>query len=269
MSKEKLLYILNEIRRFLTNKRFILNLFGIILFIGIVLFGVFSWLRYYTHHGQKKSLPDYVSQNLDISIEDAQARSFQIIVNDSVHIVGKPGGIIQNQNPIGGSLVKENRKIYVTITKSKADKIDLSDMSFYGENFDQIEAQLKRKSIKSNVKSTRFDGLSQNSVIEVWHDGQMVINRKKSAKGLIVDKGATLEFIISSSEGGVEDVPQITNRSVETAQWMLKNRGLKLRITNQSDLKDGSDDSAIIAEQEPAAGSSLPRGSTISVTIKE
>ena len=59
-------------------------------------------------------------------------------MNDSVHIVGRQGGMIINQNPKSGSLVKENRKIYVTVTKYNPDKLTLKDLPvLYGADFEQ------------------------------------------------------------------------------------------------------------------------------------
>lgn len=268
MSKSKLRKITNEIIRFLTNRKFILNLIAMIAFVALVLVGVFSWLRYYTHHGQKKELPTYIGQDITKSMKDAKARSFEIIVNDSVHIVGKAGGIVQNQNPAGGSLVKEKRKIYVTTTKFTADKVDLSELNFYGENYAQVEAQLKRKSIYSTIKKKEWDGMTQNSVLEVWYNGKKVIDQDKASKGLVVNKGDTLEFVVSSDKGGVSMVPNVTNQSVGTARWVLDKNGFDLKIIYQNDLGIDDEQSAVIVEQDPPEGTSLPRGSSVTVTVK-
>lgn len=238
------------------------------MFLILVLLGIFSWLGYYTHHGQKIKLPDYVNEPIGNASKDANERTFEIIVNDSVHIVGKKGGLIQNQNPPGGAEVKEKRKIYVTITKHKADRISLSDMSFYGEDYVQVQAQLKRKSISSNVKSYEFDRLTQNSVLEVWHQGALVIGRNKDSKDLVVDKGDTLEFVVSSAQGGSSEVPDLIGRTVEQARFILNRTGLELEITYLNDLGIDDEERAVIAEQDPQEFTSLPRGSAIIVKIK-
>jgi len=271
MSKEKLRYIFHELYALLTNKRFILNILGIMAFLALVIVGVFTWLRVYTNHGQKKELPNYVNQQISTVTEDAESRSFEIIVNDSVHIVGKGGGLVQIQNPVGGSLVKENRKIYVTITKYNPDKITLEDMRFFGEDFDQVTAQLKTRSISTKIKDTKFDGLTQNSVMEVWYRGNKIIDRKKDAKGLKVDKGDTLEFVISSNQGGSSEVPSIVGNSVSTADWMLQPEGLKIAVEytdGQAPLSKDLEGKAIIEDQYPPEGTVLPRGSTITVKVK-
>jgi len=268
MSHGKLHYFFNEIFSFLTNKQFILNLIGIALFIVVVLFGVFSWLRYYTHHGQKLELPNYVDQPAIASIEDAAARTFEIIVNDSVFIVGKPGGIIRNQNPPGGALVKEKRKVYVTITKYTPDKVSLGDMRFFGEEYGQIQSQLSSKSIFSKIRDYKFDPLTQNAILEVWHNGHLVIDRRLNPENLEIDKGDTLEFVVSSSEGGSSEVPNLVNQSVEAAKFSLSARGLKLEIRYANDLGIDDDNRAVIVSQDPIVGTTLPRGSAVVVTVK-
>jgi len=272
MSKNKLRYIFHEFYSLLTNKRFILNIIGIIAFLAFVLIGVFAWLRSYTNHGQKLELPSYVDQDIRSAMDDASSRSFNIIVNDSVHIVGKEGGIVQIQNPIGGSLVKENRKIYVTITKFQPDQIKLEDMRFFGEDFDQITAQLKTRSIRTEIKSNKFDPLTQNSVLEVWYRGKKIIDRKRDSQGLMVDKGDTLEFVISSSQGGSSEVPSLVGTKVSIADFMLKPKGLKIAVeysTDQEPLPKNQEGDAVIVDQYPAEGTILPRGSTITLKVKK
>lgn len=271
MSENKLRYIFHEFYSLLTNRRFILNILGIIAFLAIVLLAVFAWLRAYTNHGQKLELPSYVDQDVRSAMEDAEARSFNIIVNDSVHIVGKEGGIVQIQNPPGGSLVKENRKIYVTITKFQPDQIKLDDMRFFGEDFDQITAQLKTRSIRAEVKSTTFDPLTQNSVLEVWYQGKKIIDRRQDSKGLTVDKGDTLEFVISSNQGGSSEVPSLVGTKVSHADFILRPKGLNIAIeySDNEPLPKNLEGDAVIVDQYPSEGTTLPRGSTITLKVKK
>lgn len=252
----------------MTNKTFILNILGIAAFLAIVLFAIFTWLRIYTHHGKSITLPSYIDQSLASAQNDAQARTFDIIVNDSVHIVGKPGGVIQNQNPLGGSLVKENRKIYVTVTKFQADQVQLSDMIFFGEDYEQISRQLIGKSLNPVIKSYQFDALTKNSVMEVWYKGELIASRTKDPERFIVDKGETIEFVVSSEEGGVSDVPPLVGRTVEAAGFVLSGEGLLLSILYDNDLGIDDESQAIITSQDPPAGASLPRGGTITVRVK-
>src|SRR5210317_2111232 len=85
--------------RFLTNKIFFKNLLFMGIFILILLIALNLYLRSYTNHGQKLTLPDFNDMHLRDASILATEKTFQIIVNDSTHIVGMPGGVIINQNP--------------------------------------------------------------------------------------------------------------------------------------------------------------------------
>ena len=268
LGNKKIRFLLNEIFDFLTNRQFIYNLLGIVAFLAIVLIGVFTWLRMYTHHGQKLELPNYVDQPLTFAETDALARTFEIIVNDSVHIVGKDGGIVQNQNPPGGSFVKEKRKIYVTITKYQPDKVDLSEMVFFGEDYEQVKRTLQGKSITSEIKSYEFDPLTQNSVLEVWHNGRLKVSRSEDPDVFEINKGDVLEFVVSSAQGGVSEVPLLVGKTVGTADFIVTGEGLVLELQYLNDLGIDDTENAIVVEQDPEAGTTLPRGSTITVKIK-
>lgn len=263
----KLIYFLNEILAFLTNKRFIIHLLGIATFLVFVLIATFTWLRIYTNHGQKLELTDYTDQEVSSAVSNASDQSFEIIVNDSVHIVGKEGGLIIHQNPPGGSLVKEKRKIYVTVTKYKADKIDLSDMMFFGQEYDQIAASLKRKSISSEIKEYKYDALTQNSVLEVWYEGNEIISRNKNPNEFVVDKGATLDFVVSSFQGGSVITPDILNAELGSAIFRLTPLRLNIEVTNSRDYEGRDINQAIIVEQYPSAGTELSTNSIIQVKV--
>src|SRR5690606_23026533 len=77
----------------------------------LVVLGIFLWLKLYTHHGQQLTLPDYTGMDLELARKDASRKSFDLVVDASVHMVGRKGGEILSQNPEGNSKVKENRKI--------------------------------------------------------------------------------------------------------------------------------------------------------------
>lgn len=231
----------------------------------VLIFGVFTWLRFYTHHGQKLELPDYLGENIEVATKDATDRSFEIIVNDSVHIVGKKGGLVQNQNPRGGALVKEDRKIYVTITKNQADLVDLSTMRFFGEEFDQVRADLKAKSVFTKIIDYKHDRLAENSVMEVWHNGDLVINRSKDPESFIVEKGSTLEFVVSTSEGGTYILEDLSRETLGNAKFKLSPYDAVIEVINGDD----TNSAAIIISQTPPPGTRVSYGSTIKVTVEK
>lgn len=268
MVADKLRYILKEIYSFLTNKKFLLNLLGILVFITVVIWGVLTWLRIYTNHGQQLEMPNYIDIHLDDARLSANERSFEIIVNDSVHIVRKPGGLIQIQNPRPGSLVKEKRKIYVTTTKYQADLVDLSDMTMYGQGYEMIKSALERKGVRTKIRDYKYDPLTNNAILEVWQDDKLLISQSMNPDQIKLEKGSALEFILSTPEGGSEVVQNLVSRTVNTARFM--HQYLTLDITYANDLGVDDVEKAIIISQSPRADgvTSLTHGSKIQVTVK-
>lgn len=222
----------------------------------------------YTHHGQQLEMPDYIGTDITSATQDAEDRTFQIIVNDSVHIVGKEGGLIQYQNPPGNSLVKEGRKIYVTTTRYKADKIPLDGMTLYGQSFEMKKAALERKGLKTKIRDYRYDALTNNAILEMWQGDKLLVSRSKDTDGLTLEKGSVVEFILSSPEGGSTTIMDCLGKTVSTARFMHPN--LRLEIENQGEFDTNNLEKAIITSQSPEADglSSLPHGSSIRVVVK-
>ncbi|MEL6123126.1 MAG: PASTA domain-containing protein [Bacteroidota bacterium] len=262
-------YFATEIYGLLTNRTFLLNLLGIFVFVALVLWGVMTWLKVYTHHGQQIEMPNYIGAPISESELSARERKFEIIVNDSVHIVGKPGGLIHNQTPRPGAYVKEGRKIYVTTTKYNADLIDISNLRLYGQGYEMTKSSLERKGFKTEIKDYRYDHLTNNAILEVWQDNRLLVSRTTNPDKVQLEKGSTLSFVISTPEGGSEVVENLVGRTVNTARFL--HQYLRLDIVNRDDIVGFDIEKCEIVSQNPNADglTSLSHGSTIAVTVRK
>lgn len=255
--------------KFLISKAFLKQLAYIIAFLILVLFIVLTWLRFYTNHGQKLELPDYVNQNYMEAREDAKSKSFEIIVTDSIHKVGKEGGLIIDQNPVPGSMVKEKRKIYVNITKYAPDKIKVSDLPIlYGKDFDQKRTELKYLDITSKIKSEKYDPGEPNHILEVWYDNKLIIDNRTIETNIEINKGGTLEFVISKREGGKGLIPDLVCQEFSAAETMALLSKFNLgTIREIGEITDRN--TAFVVSQLPEADGTteLSFNSEISVSI--
>lgn len=241
--------------KFLTSKAFLIQLILMALLVGIVLGGVLFWLKIYTNHGQSLELPNYVDMAYDEAIQDAEDRSFEIIVNDSIHLVNKPGGLIIDQNPQPSSRVKENRKIYVTTTKYTADIINFDDIStLYGTRYETKSNELSYLDLKTEIRSEKFDAGEPGYILEVWYEGQMVDSRKGRAKDIKIEKGSTLQFVISKNYGAQLNIPDLRCKTLSEARFLISNSKLQIgEIKTQGDVS--SNETAFIVDQMPRPGS--------------
>jgi len=229
------------------------------------------WLRFYTNHGQKLELPNYVNQNYKEAQEDAKSKTFEIIVTDSIHKVGKEGGLIIDQNPTPGSMVKEKRKIYVNITKYSPDKIKVGDLPIlYGNDFDQKRTELKYLDIASKIREEKYDPGEPNHILEVWYNDRLIVDNRTVNPSIEINKGGTLEFVISKREGGKGLIPNLICQEYSAAETMALLSKFRIgRIVEEGEITDRN--TAFVISQSPISDgtSELSFNSDISVTISQ
>jgi len=259
-----------ELVSFIFSKTFLKHLGLIFLFVAVVITAVLWWLKIYTNHGQKLVLPDYREVKVDKASKDAKERKFVIVVDDSTHIVGKPGGIIIAQNPKPGSKVKENRKIYVTVTKYNPDKVKIKDLpSLYGRSFEAKKRELAILKINSKIKGYKYDIGSPNYILEVFYKGKPIITKEGTAKDVEIEKGGTLEFILSRKSGGTTDLPQLRCMTLEQAIFLIESRNLNLGLIRKNGNIVTDSEQGFVTKQIPAAVDDIPMGTTVDLYISE
>jgi len=102
--------------RFILSKVFWINVL-IMAVLSVALYFVLSnYLESYTHHGETKSIPYVVGYHETEVTPLLKDGKFQVVVNDSMYDPSLDGGMILDQFPDSGSVVKLGRKIYITIS---------------------------------------------------------------------------------------------------------------------------------------------------------
>lgn len=251
----------------MTKKAFFIQLLLLLLFLAIVLGAVFFWLKIYTNHGQELEMPQYIDKPFEEAFEDAQDKSFEMIINDSIHRVGIPGGMVLSQNPIGGSKVKENRKIYVTTTKFAADEINFDEIrTLYGKNFENKSNELSYLSIDSEIKSTKYDPGESGHILEVWYNGELIDSRSGRKEGIMIKKGDKLEFVVSKNDGAQLAVPDLKCKSLMEARFVIEqSKFLVGDIKNRGEVINS--ETAVIVDQLPRPGTNMLMGDPIHLII--
>lgn len=256
----------------MTLKRFLIHLLLMALLVILIFGGVLLWLKFYTNHGQEKELKDYIGMHIDKATKDAKKLSFEMIVKDSIHKVDQPGGLIIAQNPAGGSKVKENRKIYVDITKYKADEFDLSELSsMYGSEYNNKQKELAYLSINSKIRGERHDPGEPGHILEVWYEGRLIDGESGRKSNVKIERGGTLEFVISKIDGGQIEIPDLVCRQYGQLNFLLQSYKLKLGDVEISGGAITDQNKAYIIAQEPeaGAGATINMGGQLKITIQQ
>lgn len=242
-----------------------------ILLILLVFGGVLMWLKFYTNHGQKLTLTNYVGDKFEEAAAHAEKESFQLIVKDSVHRVGQPGGLIISQNPKGGSEVKENRKIYVDVTKYLADEYDLTELpNMYGTEYNSMVSTLASLNINSNIRGYEHDPGEPNYILQVWYKGQQIMGASGRKSNVTIEKGGTLEFVLSKIDGGSVPVPDLVCREYGQLGFLLRQYKLKMGPVEQSGAITDRNKAYVIAQDPPYAnGAEMSMGQEVRLTIQQ
>lgn len=262
-------FSLKDFVDFIFSKVFVRQIGLIILFyIGIALI-LLLWLRFYTHHGQKIDVPDYRNKSFENAVLDAKKKKLELLIDDSIHVVGKRGGIVNSQNPKPGSKVKEDRKIYVIVTKYSPDKIKIEELpSLYGRSFDTKKKELELIGLKSRIIGYRYDKADPNSILEVAYKGRTIINNVGNASGVQIDKGGTLDFIISKKSGGMTDLPDLRCMAVSQAIFLLESRNLTIGVVSKNGAIVNNPTGYIIG-QTPSPSGEIPMETSVDIQISD
>ncbi len=259
----------NKIKQYIENKPLIKHLGLLALFIILILTLIYIWLRFYTNHGQKIPMVNITGKSLSQANDLINQHSFQLVVTDSLFIIGKSGGIILDQNPKAGSEVKEGRKIYVTITKLEADKIMVSELPLlYGNDFVQKSIELKHRGILTKIKSKKYDSGDPNHILEVYYKDQLIIDKNIIRNELRINKGDMLDFVVSDKAGGEISVPDLVCSTVSEIEFLLQQSNLEIgEITTKGIIKDTS--VAFVLDQDPKHDgiTKIPMNSKINLII--
>lgn len=246
-------------------KSTVLKSFGFHIILSLVLLFVLSWLsmyflKSYTHHGQTTEVPMLIGlKTSEIeSLLDQQGLLYEI--SDSVFDNSFPKGTIVEQNPSAKSLVKHNRKIYLTVNALATRLIAMPEL--LDVSIAQAEATLNSYGLKVG-QLTHEPAECDDCVIRAIYRGKSISHKTK------VPYGAKIDLVLGqTSSGSMISAPDILNLTLEEADVQLQNLMLsKVAISYVNCLTQADSAKAIIQYQNPIAGEQIKQGSTISVWL--
>jgi beta-lactam-binding protein with PASTA domain len=209
-----------------------LNLLGALTLAALIISLTYKWLESYTHHGNTITVPDFRNMTLEEVHRFVKDKSFRVKVMDSsLFDPAKPAHIVIEQEPSPGKKVKENRTVYLSITRSQAPRIhfpDLEDVSLR-----QAEAILKSYGLLTG-KITYKPDLCKNCVLYAEVNGHPI------KKGDEIPKGTIIDLVLGDGIGNTRiAVPQLVGLTLEEALFVLKGSGLNIgAIINDEQVKD-------------------------------
>ena len=228
--------------KFISGKPLWVHILLAIALVFILLF-LFLWsLGFVTKHGKTLTIPSVTGISLAEAEKVLDEKGFEVEIQDSIFVDTAAPLSILRQFPEADAVVKENRTVYLTISRSVAPTIDMPNLE--GMSFRNAEMVLRQYGLK--LEDTVFKpDFAKNSVLEQQHNGARI------KPGTKITMGSEILLVLGSGLGLDEfSVPDMFGLTFADAKTYLEANGLNLGApVFDPDVRDSSN--AFVYRQSP------------------
>ena len=192
-----------------------------LVFLGFAI-ASFVAMAFGTRHSARRTVPDFVGLKMNDAEYFAGRRDLQIIINDSLHVSAYPGGVVLDQLPKGGTVVKPGRKVYVTINSVRQQMVDVPYVA--GRSLRQANNMLETAGLTIDRLEYAED-MATNYVLAEFVDDVEVLEDSLVVRA---EKGSGVLLRVGVAPNDVTAVPQVLGRSLHEAKSRLWESGLNI-----------------------------------------
>lgn len=190
----KVLSFFRDLFKFVYSKIFLIQLVIAVAMIAIISYVALEWLESTTNHDQRIVVPSLSKKTLDEVGKTLEEKDLRYEVQDSANFNPDfPRYSVIEQNPVAGSEVKQNRKIYVTLNPSGYRKIEVPNVIQRTKR----QAEPKLVALGFEIGSITYrPNIAKDMVLELRHKG------KKLVPGTKLMKTSTIDLVLGDGQGG-------------------------------------------------------------------
>ena len=171
--------------KFLFSKSFIKQLVLALIATVVLGFLALKWLKSYTNHGTFVTVPQLTGKTIDAAqelIKDYELRSE--VQDSSNYNPNYPKGAVIEQDPLPGSKVKKDRKIYLILNPSAYRTVAVPDV--IRRTVRQAKPALEAVGFQIGT-TTYKDDLGKDEVLQIRHNSQIIEAGTKLPKTSKID----------------------------------------------------------------------------------
>ena len=232
---------------------------GIALVLTLLFFYIYLPLT--TNHGEIITVPDLKGKTLE-QIEDIlDAANLRYQVNDSSYIQGAVPLSVISQNPIAGSGVKANRKIYITVTATSPPMVSMPE--------------LKEKSLKNAELVLKSHGLilAGTNLVPSPYASLVIkqyVNGKEIAKDTKIPKSTKVTLDIGNGSMTSEiELPNLVGKNIDDAKAELIQNGLTVGMEKKEQVSGKMAGEIIKQKPEYRLGAKINTGESVDLYYAE
>ncbi|MCK9613478.1 MAG: PASTA domain-containing protein [Bacteroidales bacterium] len=228
--------------------------------IAIVLTVVIIWvslklLNAYTRHGSYIIVPDFYGVVIADLEDFASDHDIKYIINDSLYDNAQPKGSVIKQDPLPGTKVKKNRKIYLTVVALNPEQVNMPNL--IDLTMRQALSMLETYGLKAG-SLTYVPDIAHNAVLRQKFKGADI------KEGTLIEKGSSIDLVLGKGEDNESTkAPDLFGKKQNQVLSILQSASLN--IGNEIFL-DGNDTTvARVYKQRPEANTAIQYGGTVDV----
>lgn len=234
----------------LLNKKLLLTVAGLALLFVVMNNLVLPW---YVNHGETLHVPNVVGLPSDSAKKALQVAGLVPVESDTRPDVKAPAGTVVVQNPDAEAVVKNGRRVYLTISGGE---VQVVVPSLRGRSERDAKFALERSGLRvGDVEFAASDAYPENTIVEQSVQPGMKVPKATPIK-IIVSRGKELQQVA---------VMDFLGKTLNEAERLIAQQGLKVgNITYQAsfDLIPNT-----VVDQYPRAGESVPAGQAVDLFV--
>lgn len=192
----------------------------LLVFLGVAVVS-FIAMAVGTRHSARRTVPDFVGLRINDAEYFAGRRNLQIIINDSLHVSTYPGGVVLDQLPKGGVVVKPGRKVYVTINSVRQRMVAVPYVA--GRSLRQAKNMLETAGLTIDYLEYAED-MATNYVLAEYVGADEVLEDSN----MQAEKGSGVVLRVGVAPSEIATVPQVIGRTLFEAKSRLWEAGLNI-----------------------------------------
>ncbi|NNK71052.1 MAG: PASTA domain-containing protein [Flavobacteriaceae bacterium] len=181
-----------SIVKFLASKVFFKQLALAVVAVAVFSFLMLKWLKISTNHGQFIEVPELKGKTLEVVEIELDDKDLNMVVQDSANYnPNYPRYSVIDQLPPAGSLVKENRKIYLTLNPSGYRKVAVPPV--IRRTIRQARPTLEALGFEIG-EITYADDIGKDEVLALRHKGNRI------TPGSMLPKTSKIDLILGNGK---------------------------------------------------------------------
>lgn len=246
--------------QFILTRTFWKNLLWIILS-GLALSVVILFLlKAYTRHGNNYDVPDYRGMMPDEVENHPLSSKFRFEIIDTIFSDDLVKGSIAAQDPLPGSKVKQNRRIFLTVVSDESEQVAMPNL--LNITLRLAVARLETYGLKVG-QTVYVPSSDQDAVLKQSYRGREV------SEGTMIPKGAIIDLDVGQGYGyEFVKVPVLIGLTHYEVINILHQTGLNIGMEN---FETSTDTNAVRVYQQvpsPSRNARTPLGSSVDVWYK-